>query len=74
MNTPQNTEMIKIQKMKEENMDHLKTIKNKIANSMNMKQFLTQYAYPLKKYKMNKNMDHLKTTCKKEEEKKTWIM
>ena len=29
-----NTEMIKIQKMKEENMDHLKTIKNKIVNSM----------------------------------------
>ena len=29
MNTPQNTEMIKIQKMKEENMDHLKTIKTK---------------------------------------------
>ena len=41
---------------------------------MNMKQFLTQYAYPLKKYKMIKNMDHMKTICKKEEEKKTWIM
>ena len=32
--------------------------------------FLTQYAYPLKKYKMIKNMDHMKTICKKEEEKK----
>ena len=34
MNTPQNTEMIKIKKMKEENMDYLKTIKNKIVNNM----------------------------------------
>ena len=25
---------------------------------------------PLKKYKMNKNMDHLKTICKKKKKKK----
>ena len=37
---------------------------------MNMKQFLTQYAYPPQKYKMNKNMDHLKTICKKKKKKK----
>ena len=71
--------MIKIQKMKEENMDHLKTIKNKIVNNMIIAQydliFLTQYAYPLKKYKMIKNMDHMKTICKKKKKKKkTWIM
>ena len=55
MNTPQNTEMIKIKKMKEENMDYLKTIENKIVNNMIIVQydliFLTQYAYPLKNIK-----------------------